>query len=96
MGKVKKIIYSTSYIATYLFETTNYDGTFTRWNTQVEVLGETDKSYLIKLKEPIRQHFAGDQIWVLKRKVRFPKAPVDPTKYWFNNFESKELPQQNS
>ena len=42
MGRVKKTIYSTSYIATYLFETTNYDGTFTRWRTQVEVLGETD------------------------------------------------------
>ena len=96
MAKVKKITYDSTFEATYLYETTNYDGTFTRWKTQVEVLGETDKSYLIKLKEPIRQHFAGDQSWVFKRKVRFPKAPVDPTKYWFNNFESRELPQQNS
>ena len=94
MGKkTVKTMFQESFEATYLFETTNFDGTFTRWNTKVLVLGQTEKRYLIQLKEPIRQHFVGDQIWVMKKKVRFPKAPVDPTKYWFNNFESRELPQ---
>lgn len=94
MGKkIVKTMFQESFEATYLFETTNFDGTFTRWNTKVLVLGQTEKRYLIQLKEPIRQHFVGDQIWVMKKKVRFPKAPVDPTKYWFNNFESRELPQ---
>ena len=93
MGKARKQMYENPFGATYLFETTNYDGTFTRWNTSVSVLGETDKSYLIQLKEPIRQHFAGDKLWVLKKKVRVPKAPLDTSHYWFNNFESRELPQ---
>ena len=95
MAKVKKIIYDSPFEATYLYETTNYDGTFTRWSTKVDVLGETAKSYFIRLREPIRSHFAGDQICVMKKKVRFPRAPVDPTQYWFNNFESRELPFQN-
>ena len=50
MAKVKKIIYDSPFEATYLYETTNYDGTFTRWSTKVDVLGETAKSYFIKLR----------------------------------------------
>lgn len=95
MAKVKKITYESSYEATYLYETTNYDGTFTRWHAKVLVLGETEKSYFIRLCEPVRSHAVGDVICVMKKKVRFPKAPVDPTQYWFNNFESRELPFQN-
>ena len=63
MGKkIVKTMFQESFEATYLFETTNFDGTFTRWNTKVLVLGQTEKRYLIQLKEPIRQHFVGDQI----------------------------------
>ena len=94
MGKkIVKTMFQESFEATYLFETTNFDGTFTRWNTKVLVLGQTEKRYLIQLKEPIRQHFAGDQIWVMKKKIRVPRAPIDTSGYWFNNFESRELPQ---
>lgn len=96
MGRVKKTMYATAFEATYLFETTNYDGTFTRWQARVDVLGETDKSYFVRLREPVRGNAPGAVIRVMKRKVRFPKAPVDPTQYWFNNFESRELPFQNS
>lgn len=93
MGKkTVKIMFQESFEATYLFETTNYDGTFTRWNTKVSVLGQTEKRYLIQLKEPIRQHFVGDQIWVMKKKIIVPRAPIDTSEYWFNNFESRELP----
>ena len=99
MGKQKKIMYVYPQTAQYLFETYNFDGTFTRWHTTVEVLGETVKSYLIKLKEPIRNHFIGDQIWVMKKKVRFPTVPprvsLDTSHYWFNNFESRELNMEN-
>ena len=95
MAKVKKTIYETPCEATYLYETTNFDGTFNHWSTKVSVLGETVKSYFIKLREPVRGHLVGDVICVMKKKVRFPKAPVDPTQYWFNNFESRELPSQN-
>ena len=99
MGKQKKIMYEHSQEAQYLFETYNFDGTFTRWRTAVEVLGETVKSYFIKLKEPIRNHCVGDKIWVMKKKVRFPRVsldvPLDTSHYWFNNFESRELNIEN-
>ena len=94
MGKkVTKKIYDVPIEATYLYETTNFDGTFNRWNTQVSVIGETEKCYLVKLKEPIRQHFVGDEIWVMKKKIilRLPKQPIDTSNYWFNNFESREI-----
>ena len=95
MGKQEKIMYEHSQEAQYLFETCNFDGTFTRWRTAVEVLGETAKSYLIKLKEPIRNHCVGDQIWVMKKKVRHTSVPLDTRHYWFNNFESRELNIEN-
>lgn len=98
MAKVKKTIYETPCEATYLYETTNYDGTFNYWTTKVSVLGETAKSYFIKLCEPVPRHMAGDIICVMKKKVRFSKKTayfskktVDLTQYWFNNFESREL-----
>lgn len=89
-------MYEVAYQATYLFETMNWDGSLTRWQARVDVLGETEKSYIIRVREPVRGHVAGEVMRVMKKKVRFPKAPVDPTQYWFNNFESRELPFQNS
>ena len=48
MGKkIVKTMFQESFEATYLFETTNFDGTFTRWSTKVLVLGQTEKRYLI-------------------------------------------------
>ena len=89
-------MYKVSKDAQYLFETYNFDGTFTRWRTAVEVIGESAKSYLIRLKEPIRNHCVGDKIWVMKKKVLIPKAPLDTSHYWFNNFESRELNVDNA
>lgn len=91
MSKVKKITYDSPFEALYLYETPNYDGTFTRWSTKVDVVGETAKSYFIRLRTELRGHLPGDVIRVMKKKVRFYKAARDTTQFWYNNFESREL-----
>ncbi len=91
MSKVKKITYDSPFEAMYLYETPNYDGTFTCWNTRVDVLGETAKSYFIRLRTELRGHLPGDVIRVMKKKIRFYKAARDTSQFWYNNFESREL-----
>lgn len=92
MGKkVERTMYKIPYEAVYMYETPNYDGTFTRWDTRVDVVGETTKSYFIRLRTELRGHIPGDVIRVMKKKVRFYKAPHDTSQFWYNNFESREL-----
>lgn len=57
--------------ATYLFLYPNYDGTFRRLQADVDVIGESDKRYLVRLKYPILNHLVGDEIRVLKKNIRF-------------------------
>lgn len=70
--------------ATYKFSTTNFNGTFNYFRTPVLVLGETEKRYLIRLKEPIRDHFVGDEILVGKKSIEFPPKEVDTSEFWYN------------
>ena len=71
---------------TYYFSIPNYDGTFVRCSVAVSVVAQTDKSYRIVLRYPIRNHCAGDKLWVAKKNVRIdkPKSVIETENYWYN------------
>lgn len=49
--------------------------------TDVKVIGETEKRFIVKLQKPIREHMVGDEIEVLKRNVKLNR---DCTQDWWN------------
>lgn len=63
----------------YKHTVTNYDGTFTSYNVRVEVIGENDKSYYIKLLEPTTTRMPGDFLWVRRRSITLTDKPVIPS-----------------
>lgn len=75
--------YSTPKQGTYYFSVPNFDGTFSRYSTPVEVIAETEKSYQIVLKFPILGHCVGDKIWAVKKNVRVEKE-IDVSEFWYN------------
>lgn len=78
--------YDSPISAVYRFLTTNFNGTFNSYQTDVEVIGETNKRYLIRLKFPVRSRRVGDEIWVAKKNVRFHtlKKQIDTNDFWYN------------
>ena len=76
-------IYSTPKQGTYYFRVPNFDGTFRRYSTPVEVIAETNKSYRVILKYPIRGHLVGDKIWALRKNVKIEKE-IDVNEFWYN------------
>lgn len=80
----------------YTHRTRNYDGTFNTHYLTVEVLGETDKSYLVKVFVPIGGKPAGSRMTVRKHNVKIqgeqPVAAPRPARryvdctnaYWHN------------
>ena len=80
-------IYSTPKQGTYYFSVPNFDGTFKRYSTPVEVIAETNKSYRVILKYPIRRHLVGDKIWVIKKNVHIEevvKKEIDVNEFWYS------------
>ena len=80
-------IYSTPKQGTYYFRVPNFDGTFKRYSTPVEVIAETNKSYRVILKHPIRGHLVGDKIWVIKKNVYIEevvKKEIDVNEFWYS------------
>lgn len=75
--------YSTPKQGTYYFSVPNFDGTFRRYSTPVEVIAETEKSYQIVLKFPILGHCVGDKIWAVKKNVRVEKE-IDVNEFWYS------------
>lgn len=75
--------YSTPKQGTYYFSVPNFDGTFSRYFTPVEVIAETNKSYRVILKYPIRGHLVGDKIWALRKNVKIEKE-IDVNEFWYN------------
>ena len=75
--------YSTPKQGTYYFSVPNFDGTFSRYSTPVEVIAETNKSYRVILKYPIRGHLVGDKIWALRKNVKIEKE-IDVNEFWYN------------
>lgn len=68
--KAKRTIYEVRKYGVYNFTCKNVDGSLSSHKSEVEVQGETDKKYIIRLSEPIREHKVGDVIEVLKRNVK--------------------------
>ena len=75
--------YSTPKQGTYYFSVPNFDGTFSRYSTPVEVIAETNKSYRVILKYPILGHCVGDKIWALRKNVRVEKE-IDVNEFWYS------------
>ena len=78
--------YSTPKQGTYYFSVPNFDGTFRRYSTPVEVIAETNKSYRAILKHPIRGHLVGDKIWVIKKNVHIEEVvkEIDVNEFWYS------------
>lgn len=55
------------------------------FNTNVEVIGETQKSYLIRLHDPILDHCRGDEIFVKRSNVKLRYDEKDNSEFWWNN-----------
>lgn len=63
-------LYATPKEGTYDFKSMNFDGTFNLQQVKVAVLGESEKTYLIRLRLPVGNHRQNDQMKVRKRNVR--------------------------
>lgn len=67
-------MYATPIEGTYIRRRPDFQGNFYREEVKVKVLGETDKSFLIKLYCAIGNHRGGDQLKVRKHNVRMPRT----------------------
>ena len=79
--------YNTPKQGTYYFSIPIFYGVFKRYSTPVEVIAETEKSYQIVLKYPIRGHLVGDKIWVIKKNVHIEevvKKEIDVNEFWYS------------
>ena len=53
--------------------------------TDVDVIGETEKSYCIILHQPIINHKVGDKLFVSKRKIKLQQYETETwNDYWYN------------
>lgn len=84
-------LYTETWTGAYTMKTPNFDGTFREQQVEVEVLGESVKSYLVKVRVPVRGRKAGESFPVRKHNVRRRDArPIerrvyDYTKAFWNN-----------
>ena len=88
---MNKIIYETPCEGIYRLETKQYDGTFSFWDIKCFVLGNTEKSFYIQLRQPTHNRKVGDKLYVLKKNV-YLKKDVNCNDYWYNNIESRDFP----
>lgn len=66
--------YPTPIRAGYTYKSRNWDGSYNYFHTSVEIIGETEKSYRVKLLNPVGPHHAGDVTTVRKHNVKFKKG----------------------
>lgn len=72
--------------ATYHFSVYRFDKPMIHYSVPCEVVSETKTRLKIKLLETnVNGHDYGDEIWVRKDKVTYPKAHVDTTSAWWHN-----------
>lgn len=72
----------------YTYRTRNYDGTFNQFHVLVEVIGETARSYRIRLLQPLYGHQIGKLMTVRRHNVRLNQQPTpkqDHSNAWWNN-----------
>lgn len=90
--------YPTAISGYYSYKVMTLNRQFTTRRTRVDVIGETDKTYRIRLKSRVGIRGAGDEMFVRRRNVvlcqnyvsnQFPvpvgKAVVDTTGEWWQN-----------
>lgn len=73
---------------TYTYTVKDYDGRIISYNTKVTAIGESGKSYKVRLHAPIRNHCIGDVIIVQKKNVRFDTPnpnKLDTVEAWWND-----------
>ena len=53
---------------------------------KVKVIGETDKSYWVRLLEPVRNRCAQETMYVRKENIKMttPNPNKEPGNYWWN------------
>lgn len=78
--------YITSKLATYRYMVLLRDMKhYAQGNTYVDVIGETDKSYVIKAKTPFLNHKVDDILFVRKNKIRLTANETERwNDYWYN------------
>ena len=90
-----KILYTEPKSAKYKLFVHNFYGSFDKFILRCLVLGETDKTYLIKIFDFIPKHAPGDTFYVRKRNVIFEEQKQekvqDTSEFWYNNMESREI-----
>ena len=72
----------------YTYRTRNYDGTFNQFHVLVEVIGETARSYRIRLLQPLYGHQIGKLMTVRRHNVRLNHLPTpkhDHSNAWWND-----------
>ena len=72
----------------YTYRTRNYDGSFNQFPVLVEVVGETVRSYRIRLLQPLYGHPIGKLMTVRRHNVRLntqPSPKADHSEAWWNN-----------
>ena len=72
----------------YTYRTRNYDGTFNQFHVMVEIVGETARSYRIRLLQPLYGHQIGKLMTVRRHNVRLNQQPTpkhDHSNAWWNN-----------
>lgn len=81
-----KTIYPNPIPAKYRYLTPDFRGSYRVWFAAVEVLGETEKRYWIKLKQGTHNRLAGERMWVDKKNVKIdkPKTIIETENYWYN------------
>lgn len=81
-------IYRYEIDGTYTYTIKEYDGRLSSYKTKITVIGESEKSYKIRLHMPIRNHCVGDIIIVQKKNVRLDTPnpnKQDMTEAWWND-----------
>ena len=72
----------------YTYRTRNHDGSFNQFHVLVEIIGETARSYRIRLLQPLYGHQIGKLMTVRRHNVRLnsPSSPkADHSGAWWNN-----------
>ena len=66
----KVTIFNPAIEATYRYQVMLFNRDFAFHETRVQIISEHASTYRVRLMEPIRNHFCGDIIYVLKKNIR--------------------------
>lgn len=72
-------------IVTYNYSNYGFGKRDNLWyKSKCRIVGETDKSYKIKLLEPTNRHNAGTELWCKKRYITglLPVPRIPKVEYW--------------